>query len=564
MPRPSTPAPWPMARIRRAATNLKTSVHAVQWRAYNPIYAQTPAATQEMGRLRMTLSTTSALGDETIYSVGRARAVFLVLAGMALQWAALHSITFFATVFPAAPPEIRGAWAVNSGCTFTIFLAMFILAPRMPGLLQHRRATAAMTVCITTGTGLLILSGTLLPSSLLVLIGNALVACGTTPLILAWGELYRWLDPKNEQLIVTLGAIVLSVGIYFVLIHLPLPLSAVIFMAVPLASVACLLKARPALATLSKTWASRPHTAAPKSPALLYVCIAVFSIPYDFMRSSSNLDVVFADTAAWSQVLAVTVVILVGIAWAETVAEKRGVLLVPLLVLMLLSAAMVLPILVGQNPPVAASSLLYSGYYLFLAMIYLALGPVVATTSTNPLRLFAGAMIANVGGLLLGSLLGSLSGLLGSSVASMVVLGITYTIFIVGILLLNPRSYSVFRVNFYDGDKYSFEYLVPLAPMGSQAAGAMTSGTVPGVDPEGSTQSILDVIAARCDETARDYGLSAREQQVLAELVRGRTLASIAETLVVSENTIKAHTKAIYRKLDVHTREELLARVEER
>ena len=31
----------------------------------------------------------------------------------------------------------------------------------------------------------------------------------------------------------------------------------------------------------------------------------------------------------------------------------------------------------------------------------------------------------------------------------------------------------------------------------------------------------------------------------------------------MSENTAKAHTKAIYRKLEVHTREELLMRVQD-
>ena len=50
---------------------------------------------------------------------------------------------------------------------------------------------------------------------------------------------------------------------------------------------------------------------------------------------------------------------------------------------------------------------------------------------------------------------------------------------------------------------------------------------------------------------------------MLVELVRGRTIASIAECLVVSENTIKAHTKSVYRKIGVHTREELLQSVEE-
>lgn len=46
-------------------------------------------------------------------------------------------------------------------------------------------------------------------------------------------------------------------------------------------------------------------------------------------------------------------------------------------------------------------------------------------------------------------------------------------------------------------------------------------------------------------------------------LMRGRIISSIAEELVASENTVKAHTKSIYRKMDVHACEELLNRIEE-
>ena len=74
--------------------------------------------------------------------------------------------------------------------------------------------------------------------------------------------------------------------------------------------------------------------------------------------------------------------------------------------------------------------------------------------------------------------------------------------------------------------------------------------------------TILDAIVEQCEAVSSRYRLSSREEEVLVELARGRTIASIAETLTVSENTIKAHTKSIYRKLGVHTREELLSCVE--
>ena len=100
--------------------------------------------------------------------------------------------------------------------------------------------------------------------------------------------------------------------------------------------------------------------------------------------------------------------------------------------------------------------------------------------------------------------------------------------------------------------EYSFECIA--APV--VGASSFTDGAQ-GAD------GVLQAIAERCASVGQRFGLSGRERDVLSELVRGRTIATIAGELGVSENTAKAHTKAIYRKLDVHTREELLARVEQ-
>ena len=58
------------------------------------------------------------------------------------------------------------------------------------------------------------------------------------------------------------------------------------------------------------------------------------------------------------------------------------------------------------------------------------------------------------------------------------------------------------------------------------------------------------------------YGLSARETEVAELIARGNSVARIAEILVVSENTIRTHSKRIYTKLDIHKRQELIELVE--
>ena len=58
------------------------------------------------------------------------------------------------------------------------------------------------------------------------------------------------------------------------------------------------------------------------------------------------------------------------------------------------------------------------------------------------------------------------------------------------------------------------------------------------------------------------YRLSAREAEVMELIARGNTVARIAEQLIVSENTIRTHSKRIYAKLDIHKRQELVDLIE--
>ncbi|MEC4176775.1 helix-turn-helix transcriptional regulator [Adlercreutzia sp. R7] len=64
--------------------------------------------------------------------------------------------------------------------------------------------------------------------------------------------------------------------------------------------------------------------------------------------------------------------------------------------------------------------------------------------------------------------------------------------------------------------------------------------------------------ASPCDQVVVQYGLSAREADVLGLLARGRDAAYIAEELVISKNTVRTHMKNIFAKTGVHSRQELI------
>lgn len=70
--------------------------------------------------------------------------------------------------------------------------------------------------------------------------------------------------------------------------------------------------------------------------------------------------------------------------------------------------------------------------------------------------------------------------------------------------------------------------------------------------------AIRDRLSKQCFDLKDRFGLSSRETEVMELIARGHSVAAIAEKLVISENTVRTHSKHIYTKLDIHSRQELL------
>ena len=65
-----------------------------------------------------------------------------------------------------------------------------------------------------------------------------------------------------------------------------------------------------------------------------------------------------------------------------------------------------------------------------------------------------------------------------------------------------------------------------------------------------------------CETLAEKHALTPRELEVLQLLAQGRDPSRIQETLVVSYHTVRNHIKSIYKKLGVHSRQELIDALE--
>ena len=61
-------------------------------------------------------------------------------------------------------------------------------------------------------------------------------------------------------------------------------------------------------------------------------------------------------------------------------------------------------------------------------------------------------------------------------------------------------------------------------------------------------------IAGAMKRTRNSFGLSQRELQILTQLHKGAPLKEFAESLFITESTLKTHLSSIYRKMDVKNR----------
>lgn len=66
----------------------------------------------------------------------------------------------------------------------------------------------------------------------------------------------------------------------------------------------------------------------------------------------------------------------------------------------------------------------------------------------------------------------------------------------------------------------------------------------------------------KIDNVMNAFGLTERQQEVFRMLVRGRNAQYIADNFYISHSTAKAHIRNIYRKLGIHTQQELISMVE--
>lgn len=166
----------------------------------------------------------------------------------------------------------------------------------------------------------------------------------------------------------------------------------------------------------------------------------------------------------------------------------------------------------------------------------------------SPVRTFALGRIAYAAANFVGNELGALMPMAGGSVATAQVMSL---LLFAGVELLTVVALVVLVVS-----GTLFKGLVLVREDGSAVGGLPLEE---GVGPEGADgQRRRAPFQDRLALFAEEYGLSARERDVAEQLLKGRGYARIQQELNIAEGTVNYHTRNVYAKCGVHTREELI------
>jgi DNA-binding NarL/FixJ family response regulator len=107
---------------------------------------------------------------------------------------------------------------------------------------------------------------------------------------------------------------------------------------------------------------------------------------------------------------------------------------------------------------------------------------------------------------------------------------------------------------------------IPKAYSGEELLSAVReilSGNIfkPVAQPGARLDDAIPVVPSKVSVRPEEVGLTDRQAQVLALMVRGLSNRDIAEQLQLSEGTVKIHVTAIFRALDVNSRTQALVAV---
>ena len=194
----------------------------------------------------------------------------------------------------------------------------------------------------------------------------------------------------------------------------------------------------------------------------------------------------------------------------------------------------------GALPPGSANALLYAGNSCFRVLSSTALAALCARNPLGTMVVLACGKVASSVGTFIGADLGHACNALLRTPDATTLLVACIVLALFAYVLVGLRGFSF-----------------------AETIRGIEPATIP-VPAQASMPTHEEMLDTACDALAAERGLTAREREVFGMLARGHNGYHIRDELTLSYNTVKTHVKRIYRKLDVHSQQELIDLVEAR
>lgn len=453
----------------------------------------------------------------------------LVTAAFALQWA-WQTCSLYLPALERASLALAAPWYLNNVMGCAAYVVMSALAPRVQRMLALPRARVAAAALLSGAAALQAgLVPALAPAPRVVL-ACAMAVCGGGLFTVMRYDLLVALEGASRRRGALLGGTAAQLLLSLVVQTLPEAVTAGALLLMPWALALVLRAAR--LGLPAREEMPRVDDARPPIPAIPMLALFLLAIGLNFIRSAVDAGAAAAGAAAGGAATLGLVFLLTSAAMAVLlVLGREGVRRAAPFCTTLLMTLAAICVLEEGPAHVLAPVLSSSGFYVFVILFW-------QTTAG-----FAPANRPRTG-----------TAWLGSATHAVYTAGLA-----IGALVYRaPASTGALAGPSLAVAVASVAAAFVLYMKGQEAEEAAREREALSFPP-----SLEGALAADCRILAQEAGLTLREEQVVAALAAGMGVRAAAARIGVGEATVKTHASHAYRKLGVHSREELMARVRE-
>lgn len=479
-----------------------------------------------------------------------------LFAGFGFYWAWLFLVFYSPVVAPHSESismHVQDIWAWAAWAHAVALLLIGILATKIKTLIKRRGSIIAWSIITCIGTAFLPLGDTLAswaPNiAVAVDISGALITgISTAVIVLMWAELFAKIGFRNA-LLGMISAYLLGSILYFVVILFPPAVSALFTILSPMLCGICLLLVKRREVSKLGTLLALPRKASFSVRVLIPLsAIFLYALCGEILRAFATISGDSASFGAMGElyifggVVGLLVLLLIIFVSSRIAKVQSNEIATIRAALLIMAAGFLVSALFGVSF-FLAYAIFGAAFQCFRAIVWAYLANISERLDVSPLRVFGLTQACFAFAVVVGAPLAQ--GLtsvvtLGIAQWTSIALAVIFLIFVSAVFIMNQRDIqSIWGLSSVPEKKVETDAV---------EASAVSS----------TAETKLSDIGFLQEE----HGLSARELEVAQLLAKGRSLPFIQEELHIAKGTAQTHLNHIYKKLDVHSRQEFLDLVE--